>query len=220
MPSLIFDLDGTLVDTAPDLVATLNHVLAEAGYEQVETNVASRFISFGARHMIERALEHQDKSITSTRLDDLNALFLEHYIDHLSVLSAPFDGLLETLDRHQLKGFNFAVCTNKLERFSVKLLNELEMSNRFGAICGADTFGVKKPHKDHLLKTMAEINADPSSTIMIGDAEPDIKVAQNAGIPVIAVDFGYTPVPVEGFGPTRVISHYDELDQAVSQILG
>lgn len=220
MPSLIFDLDGTLVDTAPDLIATLNKVLGDGGFDAVPEATARPFIGFGARHMLERGLEYQNIALSKPEIDRLHEAFLKYYAENIAVHSRPFDGLVASLERHRQAGFLFGVCTNKLERLSVRLLEELQLTHWFEAVCGADTFAVKKPHQDHLLGTIKAAGAEAETAIMIGDSETDIRAAQNAGVPVIAVDFGYTPAPVETFSPTGIISHYDELDDAVADILG
>jgi phosphoglycolate phosphatase len=118
-----------------------------------------------------------------------------------------------------MQGFHFAVCTNKLEWLSVRLLNALALSPRFKAICGQDTFRIAKPDPEILRRTILQAGGDPASALMVGDSETDIRTARNAGIPVVAVDFGYTETPVTELNPDRVISHFDQLPDAIADLL-
>jgi phosphoglycolate phosphatase len=216
---MVFDLDGTLVDTIHDLLATLNHVLADIGCAPVPTGAAQAMVGGGARLMLERGLAASDKPASPAELDQLFEQFLVHYHTNIAVHSRPFPGVLEAMARFRARGWRFAVCTNKLERLSRKLLDELDLTQHFEAICGSDTFANKKPHPEHLLKTIAQAGGDPRRAVMIGDSRTDIDTAKAAGVPVVAVDFGYTDVPVTQLGPDRVISHYDALDAAVAELL-
>lgn len=217
-PLLVFDLDGTLVDTAPDLTASLNHVLVSEGLAPIDRAMARAMIGRGGRYMIERGFDAHGIVPQAQRMDEMVRAFLAHYTANIAVDSRPFPGVLSALDRLTARGWRFAVCTNKLERLSRHLLEALSMTDRFQAICGADTFEVHKPHPDHLLGTVAAAGGRPDRAIMIGDSQTDIKTAQAAKIPVIAVDFGYTDAPVETFGPNHVISHFDALDAAVAAL--
>jgi len=130
-----------------------------------------------------------------------------------------YGGILNALDRFAAAGYIFAVCTNKLEWLSKKLLDELGLSRRFAAICGADTFGVSKPDPAILRQTLARANGDLKSAVMVGDAGTDVGVARRAGIPVIGVEFGYTEVPIAELKPDRLIGHMRELPGAVDSLL-
>jgi phosphoglycolate phosphatase len=217
-PILVFDLDGTLVDTAPDLAQTLNVVLTRHGYERVHYDQARMMIGGGARFMLDRALQSQDANVTSADIDRMFDAFVEHYAANIADASRPFPGLAGALDRLAQDGFIFAVCTNKLEDLSLRLLDALDLTKRFAFICGQDTFGVKKPHPDVLRLTIERAGGSTQDAIMIGDSATDIDTAHGAGIPVIAVDFGYTEIPVTKLNPTRVISHFDALPAAVAEV--
>lgn len=217
-PTIVFDLDGTLVDTAPDLVATLNVVLAREGLRQLPYETARTFIGGGARLMLERGFAADDRTASPETMDRLFKIFLEHYADHIADKSQPFPGLEAALDLLAARGCRLAVCTNKLERLSVRLLEALGLSSRFAAICGQDTFGTMKPDPVVLQKTISAAGGDPARAVMIGDSATDIHTAQAAGIPVIAVDFGYTDRPVHDFLPDRVIGHFDELVGSLDSI--
>ncbi|MBB2970544.1 HAD family hydrolase [Mesorhizobium sp. RMAD-H1] len=210
-PIVVFDLDGTLVDTAPDLLDSLNHCLSQSGLERVDPVALRRFVGHGGRVMIERAFEAQKKLLSPEQLDWLVGLFLEHYGSHMPGRSQLFVGAHEAMDRLAGAGYTLAVCTNKFEMLSVKLLTELGQAGRFAAICGGDTFAFRKPDPRHLTETILRAGGDPAHAVMVGDSRTDIDTAKAAGIPVVAVDFGYTDLPVETFEPSRVISHFDEL---------
>ncbi len=218
-PLAVFDLDGTLADTAPDLAATLNVILRGEGLPAVPLAEARQMIGHGARVMIERGIEAAGREVTPARLDELYRLFLIHYAGHLCVETELFPGALEALDRLKAQGFRFAVCTNKIEAHSVKLLEALGIARHFAAICGRDTFPYVKPDPRHLTHTIRRAGGLASRAVMIGDSRTDIVTAQAAGVPVVAVPFGYTDVSVQSLGPDTVINHFDELPAAVARVM-
>jgi phosphoglycolate phosphatase len=218
--TVIFDLDGTLVDTAPDLVETLNVVLGREGLLPVPYDEGRTLVGGGARYMIERGLASQGKSRTKADLDRLFGDFIAHYSLHVADRSRAFPGVEEALDVLAAGGYRLAVCTNKLERLSMRVLDALGLSRRFAAICGQDTFGVQKPNPDFLRKTLERAGGVLDRAVMVGDSPTDIATAQAAGIPVIAVDFGYTNIPVSQLAPDRIISHFNVLPGFVTELLG
>jgi phosphoglycolate phosphatase len=217
--TVVFDLDGTLVDTAPDLISALNFVLDREGLPTVPLKSARTMIGAGARRLIERGLEQDGRSDSPKDIARLTDDFIEYYAAHIADASRPFDGLESALDDLEAQGYRFAVCTNKLEWLSKLLLDRLGMSARFAAICGADTFGISKPDPAILQQTVARAGGQLSATIMVGDAGPDIGVARRAGIPVIGVEFGYTDVPIADLKPDRLIGHMSELPAAVESLM-
>ena len=217
-PTLVFDLDGTLVDTAPDLINALNFVLDREGLPPVPLQSARNMIGAGARKLIERGLELEGRVAGIDDISRLTADFIDYYAAHIADASRPFDGLENALDDLQALGYRFAVCTNKLEWLSKRLLDQLGLSWRFSAICGADTFGISKPDPAILQQTILRAGGQLSSSIMVGDAGPDIGVARRAGIPVIGVEFGYTDVPMADLKPDRLINHMRELPAAVRSL--
>lgn len=219
-PLIVFDLDGTLVDTAPDLIASLNVILTREGMAPLPFANARNMIGGGARKMLERGLEEEGRIVTTAEMDRLTADFVAHYADHIADHSRPFEGLEIALDQLSARGCTLAVCTNKLEWLSKRLLDKLNLSTRFAAVCGSDTFGVAKPDPAILRQTAVRAGGAITSTIMVGDAGPDVGVARRAGVPVIGVTFGYTEVPIEQLNPDVVISHMRELPGAVSGLLG
>jgi len=217
--TIVFDLDGTLVDTAPDLVAALNHVFSREGIAPLAYEAARSMIGGGARRMIERGLSEHGVTAAPAELDRLYGAFIAHYAEHIADASQLFPGLTAALDRLAARGARFAVCTNKLEWLSVRLLEKLGLAGRFDAICGQDTFGLQKPDPAMLLRTIERAAGDPERTVMVGDSAADVSVARAAGVPVIAVDFGYEDVPIAQLKPDRIISHFEELPAAVSMFL-
>ncbi len=218
-PIIVFDLDGTLVDTAPDLLDSLNHCLATVDMEPVKSEDINRIVGFGSRVMIERAFALRQRHLAEGQLDALQAIFLDHYTANVPGRSKPFPGAIKAIERFQAAGYTTAVCTNKLEGMSLSLLEALGVIGHFKAICGGDTFPMRKPDPGHLLRTIAMAGADPERAVMVGDSRTDIDTAKAAGIPVIAVDFGYTDRHVSAFEPSRVISGFDELTVEMAESL-
>lgn len=217
--TIVFDLDGTLVDTAPDLINALNFILDREGLPPVPLHSARNMIGAGAKKLLERGLELEGRSATPAEIGRLTEDFISYYADHIAEESRPFDGLERALDDLAGHGYRLAVCTNKLEWLSTRLLDQLNLSSRFAAICGADTFGVAKPDPAILRQTVARAGGQLSSAVMVGDAGPDIGVARRAGIPVIGVSFGYTEVPIADLKPDRIIDHMRELGAAIRELM-
>ena len=218
--TLVFDLDGTLIDTAPDLIRATNHVLAGSGLAAVSGEALRPFVSFGARRLITRGLELSDTTLAEPEVDALLATFLAYYADNIAAESRPYPSVLDVLDRAAARGATLAVCTNKREHLSRKLLAELGLAQRFAAICGFDTFDVCKPDPGHLTGTIARAGGVPERAVMIGDSNTDVATARAAAIPIIGVSFGYTDVPMHALGPDAVIDHYDEFEAALARLLG
>ncbi len=194
--TIVFDLDGTLVDTAPDLIDTLNVVFAREGLPPVPYETARKLIGGGARMMIARGIEAEGGAVTPARIEQIFGDFIAHYSEHIADRSRPFPGMTDALDALAADGYRFAVCTNKLERLSVMLLEKLGLAHRFAAICGQDTFGIQKPDPEVLQRTVAAAGGNLARAVMVGDSVTDIRTARAAAIPVIAVDFGYSDRPV------------------------
>lgn len=218
-PIVVFDLDGTLVDTAPDLLASLNHCLGLASVQPADAGEIRRFVGLGGRIMIERAFAAFGRTLADGQLDELYAAFLEHYLAGIPGRSAPYPGVLSAMERLAGAGYRLAVCTNKQETHSKRLLSGLGIDGRFAAICGQDTFPYRKPDPRHLFDTITAAGGDAARALMVGDSRTDIDTAKAAGIPVVAVDFGYTDRPVGEFEPSRIISHFDELTVPLAESL-
>ena len=218
-PIIVFDLDGTLIDTAPDLVESLNIVFGREGLPPLSYESARNLIGGGVKAMLARALETKRQIFSPLKLEQMVADFISHYSQHVADQSRPFPGLTDALDELAARNFRFAVCTNKLEHLSVLLLDQLELTDRFVAICGRDTFGVQKPDPEILRRTVAAAGGTMDKAIMVGDSITDIHTARAARIPVIAVEFGYSERPVTEFAPDRTISHFAQLPASIAAVL-
>lgn len=221
MPALTiaFDLDGTLVDTAPDLIQTLNVILGRHGVSPVPFAEARSMIGAGVKPLLQRGLASKGVQLPGAEIDQLFEEYLELYAVHIADHSRPFPGIERALDALEAQGCRLAVCTNKLEWLSVRLLDALSLSRRFVAICGQDTFTMRKPDPDMLRLTIARAGGDTGHAVMVGDSMTDVATARAAGIPVVAVDFGYTDTPPHELGADRLISHFDALPQAVRELV-
>ena len=215
--TIIFDLDGTLVDTAPDLTAALNAVLTRQGLPTVPLDQVRHMVGRGARVLIESALTSHGISFDTNLITDLFQHFLDYYEANIVETSRPFDGVeyqLQTLSRN---GHKLGVCTNKPEALSHKLLTELDLKKFFPVVLGADSKPYRKPDPRHLLDTVAELGGNPADSVLIGDSETDAKTAQAASIPVILVSFGYSEIPVHDLKANVVIDHFDKLQDALAK---
>ena len=217
-PLVVFDLDGTLVDSAPDLIDSLNAIIGREGLPPLPLEQGRKYVGRGGKVMLKRGLAASGMEVSDARLDEMFAAFLAYYEDHLSVKTRFYPGVEAALDRLAAAGHGLAICTNKIEKPSKKLIRALGASDRFLVICGQDTFAVSKPNGATLRLTIEKAGGDPTRAIMVGDTETDIATARDAGLPVIAVDFGYAPEPVASLNPDIVISHFDQLFDAVAKL--
>lgn len=216
--AVIFDLDGTLVDTAPDLMRATNHVLAEMGRRPLEMAEVRAFVGHGARALLTRGLAATGGMPEAYDVEPDYRRFVDYYSANIAHGSVPFPGLTRLLDRLKGEGYGLGVCTNKLEGLSVLLLGALDLSKYFGSVVGPDTLGIAKPDPKPFYEALNRLDLDSPRAIMVGDSETDILTARNAGVPVIAVPFGYTPRPVHEFGPDRMIGHFDEAYEAIQEL--
>jgi len=218
-PTIVYDLDGTLADTAEDLVATLNWLLAKEGLKPMPVESAGSLVGAGARALIKRGFAASGKSLDAQAMEALFADYLSYYGAHIMVRSRLYPGVDKALAAFEGLGFRQAVCTNKTESLAKLLIAKLGIADRFAFICGQDTFGVGKPDAKPLLETIAASGGARNRAIMVGDSGTDILTARAANVPVIAVDFGYADVPVKELSPDRVISHFDQLMAACDALL-
>ncbi|TCR83958.1 HAD family hydrolase [Rhizobium sp. BK376] len=212
---VVFDLDGTLLDTHIDLVESLNHTIAALDLAPLGYNDLTHLVGNGAQVMIERACKLRGYALKPDGLPALLERFISHYTDNIPGATKPYPGLIEAMDALKASGHRLAVCTNKLESLALLLIERLKLSHYFDSITGGDTFTVRKPDAKHLIGTVERAGGDLSRTVMIGDSINDILVARNAGVPSIAVPFGYSDVDVETLGPNHIIAHYSELTPAL-----
>jgi phosphoglycolate phosphatase len=212
---IVFDLDGTLIDTAPDLTAAMNHVLTQLGRPTLAETDIRHMVGHGARMLLRRGLSASGPEPSDTEIEDLVPDFLSFYGNHVADLSVPFPGMAAALDTLEGEGARFAICTNKPEGLSVSLIRALGLTGRFPVIVGADTLPVRKPDPRPLQYAVEQLRGTLSETIYVGDSETDLKTARAAGVPVILVSWGYTPVPAAELGGDRLIDRFSDLPEAV-----
>lgn len=193
--AVIFDLDGTLIDTAADLAASMNHVLERAGRTPVPLDRVRHLVGHGARAMLERGFR-ENGGAAPVDLGPHVALFLEHYLAHIADQSRPFPGALEALDALGADGAAIAICTNKREAWARALLEALGLSARFAAVVGADTTAAAKPNPRPVFAALAGTRR--AKGVFVGDSDTDIRAAKAAGMPCIAALFGYGPLDLSG----------------------
>jgi phosphoglycolate phosphatase len=218
-PTIVFDLDGTLAETAPDIFAVLNIILADEGLDPLPVSKARELVGAGARALIQRGFRTYQRDLSDVRLEELFQRFLILYETKIADESHLFEGVLDALDVLAAQGHRLAVCTNKPEKHTRLLLDALGVTARFAAIGGRDTYPFFKPDPRHLTMTIADAGGDAALAVMVGDSRTDIDTARAANIPVVCVPFGYTDQPIEAYKPDRVIQHFRELPEAVAAML-
>lgn len=217
--TIAFDLDGTLVDSAPDLIGTLNVLLAAEGLAPLPVSEARPFIGRGARWLIERGFTAAGATLDPARTDALFTRFIDHYNAHIADESRPFPGVVEALSDMKAAGAKLVVCTNKLTGLSVTLLDALNLSPLFEAVVGADSVSAIKPNPAHLIEAVAQVGGDIRRAIMVGDAATDAGAARGAGTPLVLVSFGYTEIPAAELSPDALIDSFDDLPAACLRLL-
>lgn len=216
--AVIFDLDGTLVDTAPDLVGALNDLLAALGLPPVTIAQGRAASGRGGRSLIQVGHELAGIALTEDQITALYPRYLEHYAARYAVDSALYPGVAELLDHLEAEGWRLGICTNKPERFAEGLMKSLGMRTRFGALLGADSLPVRKPDPRHLIETLERLGVEPDRGILLGDTETDLKTARAAGIPVALASFGYAPLPVAHYAPDAVYDDYAETPAMIARL--
>jgi phosphoglycolate phosphatase len=217
---IVFDLDGTLIDTAPDLMRTLNVVLGEEGLPPLPYEMAPTLVGRGARAMLERGFQADGRPLEEPEASRLFDRFIDHYLDHCADESRPFPGVIEALDRLQDAGAILAVCTNKRTDLSLAVMDALGLTARFAAIVGPDLAPRPKPDASHLLRAIELAGGDPERAVMVGDSINDVLAARNAKVPVVLVSFGYTDIPPRDMDADALIDGFDELYAQVERLLG
>ncbi len=212
-PGYLFDLDGTLVDTAPDINAALNHALRANGLPEVDEALTRHWVGQGARPLIQRALGHQDPETSSgERVEALFRTFIDYYSRHIADLGRPYPHVVATLTTLARRGARLAVVTNKLTRLSEPLLAALHLDGFFGAVVCGDTTAVPKPAPDPALHACTVLGLDPSEALFVGDSATDVGCARAAGCPVVVVRDGYNHgTPAQALGADAVIESFSDL---------
>jgi phosphoglycolate phosphatase len=217
--TIAFDIDGTLVDSAPDLIGTLNVILGEEGVSPLPFEGARPFIGHGARRLMERGFQAQGLEIAPDAMEPLFARFVAHYSLHSADLTRPYPGVAAALGRLKDSGARLAVCTNKLTGLSTPILGALGLAQFFDAVVGADRVPAAKPDARHLIAAVEAAGGRIGQSVMVGDAGTDAGAARAAGVPLVLVSFGYTEIPAAELGPDALIDHFDELVPACLRLL-
>ncbi len=212
---IAFDLDGTLIDTAPDIIAALNKVLIEEGVKPFHLDEARPMIGRGAMELLRRAFALAGAPLVADKEKPLLERLLSHYQADIRTLSQPYDGMVEALDVLEAAGARFAVCTNKHNYLAVDLLQKMGLADRFGSIKGSDVVPYKKPAAGHLRACIDDMHGDMGKVIMVGDSETDFLTAKAADVPCILFTFGYSERPLSELTPNALLDHYAQLAEAV-----
>ena len=217
---IAFDLDGTLVHTAPDLMGTLNAVLAEEGLPPLALEMAPLLVGRGAKVMLERGFAAAGEPLHEPDAARLFDRFIAVYLGRIADESRPYAGVIDALNELEAEGAILAVCTNKRTDLSLALLDALDLTSRFKVIVGADLAPRPKPDASHLLHTIELAGGDPARALMVGDSINDVLAARNAGVPVVLVSFGYTDIPPADMDSDALIDRFDELYDVVMRLVG
>jgi phosphoglycolate phosphatase len=220
-PALIFDLDGTLVDTAPDLLGATNAVLASAGRAAIDPASLRHMVGFGAGSLITQAMAATGPAVTEAALPGLVAIFIAHYQDHIADFSRPFAGVEETLKQLKADGARLGILTNKPAGLTGLLLDRLGMSGLFAAIYGAGRKDYTKPDPRIFHDVVQDLYSEEGGggpAVMIGDSITDLATAQAAGVPCILMSYGYTPVAARDLGADLVLDEFRQLPEALKKM--
>jgi phosphoglycolate phosphatase len=214
--TVVFDLDGTLADTAPDLTAALNHAMQEMGRDPIPASDVRHMVGHGARALLRKGLAATG-AVSEELIEQGFSLFIAYYEEHIADHSYPFEGVEETLSALEADGVTIAICTNKLEGLTHQFLKAMGWENRFAAVVGGDTLDVRKPDPAPLFAAI-ERSGGEDPAIFIGDSITDTDTAKAAGLPCVALSFGFSDRPPEKLGADRLIDHWNELIPALSTL--
>lgn len=215
--TVIFDLDGTLVDSAPDLADALDTLLHDLGYAPLGLEVARTLIGHGMAALVQAGLARHGRDLSGSDLAEMTGRFLKIYTSHLSRKTRPYPGAVDAITTLREQGWRLVVCTNKLEASARGLLSDLGLIDAFALVAGPDTFGVAKPDPGHLLNCIPD--ADRSGpVVVVGDSGVDCQAAKAAGLPIILVDWGYARSPVGEMGADAVVSKFADVPDLVQTL--
>jgi phosphoglycolate phosphatase len=215
--AILFDLDGTLVDTAPDLLASLNAVLTRVGHRPVVPSELRSMVGHGVKALFERAFRETGTAVSAGQLADYGGEFLAHYRANIARESRPFPQVPETLKRLADAGAMLGVCTNKPQELTDLLLAQLDLARHFGAVYGGGRASRSKPDPRHVLE-LVEALGSPARVVMVGDSTVDVTAARAAQIPVIVMTYGYTPVAAQDLGADAVADDFSALPELILRL--
>jgi phosphoglycolate phosphatase len=217
--AVIFDLDGTLIDSAPDLRVALNHLLAEEGRRSLDLEAVKMMIGDGVQKLVERGFAATGEAAESGDLAALTERYLGFYEGHAADLTRPYPGAAEALAGLREAGYGLGICTNKPYAATLEILEELDLAEYFQAVAGGDSVpGARKPDPRHLLAVVEGLGARPETAVMVGDNKNDVNAARGAGMAVIVVSFGYPKMPIEELGADLIIEGFADLPGAIARL--
>ncbi len=217
--TIAFDLDGTLVETAPDLIGTLNRMLAARDIPRMPVEAAQHLVGHGALALLRHGFQEAGALWHEAEASVLLEEFLADYIQHIAEFSRPYAGVIGTLERLAARGAILCVATNKRTDLSVALIEALDMTRHFAVICGPDRVSARKPDGAHIREAVLMSGGDPARAIMVGDGAPDVQAAKSAGVPSVVVTFGYTPVPAKDLGGDVLVDRFDQIEAAINGLV-
>ena len=217
--TVAFDLDGTLVETALDLIGTLNRMLAARDIPQMPVAAAQHLVGHGALALLRHGFQEAGAAWDEAQAPVLLTEFLDDYLAHIADHSRPYAGVVETLERLAARGAILCVATNKRTDLSLALIGALDLSRHFAVVCGPDRVSARKPDGAHIREAVRLAGGDPGRAIMVGDGAPDVQAAKSAGVPCVVVSFGYTPIPAADLGGDALIDRFAELEEAVDRLV-
>ncbi len=216
--AILFDLDGTLIDSAPDIAAATNELLRAHGLAELTLDDVRKMIGNGVRTLVERAFTHQGHDLSKDELDNLYAQMMDIYGNHLINLMVPYEGVEDLLNGYAESGVKMAVVTNKPEGFTRTILDHLGWIQMFGAVIGGDSLKTRKPDPEMLFNACAQLDVESKDVIMVGDSAADVNAANNGDIVSIVVRGGYTRQPVEEMGANAIIDRLADLNKAIDSL--
>ena len=216
--TVIFDLDGTLIDSASDVGAAVNRVLADHGLAPIDDVTQRTLMGEGGRVRARKAFAMRGRQLDEAELSARVHDFVRYYGENPVASTAPYPGVPEMLCMLAGAGVRLGVCTNKYEASARDVLARLGLMPPIEDAAGADSFDVRKPHPGHVLKLLARMDADPGTALMVGDSIHDVEAAHAAGLKVVVVSWGYTLVPVDELGADAVIDRFEDLIEAAASL--
>lgn len=218
--TIAFDLDGTLVDSAPDLIGTLNHLLNDHAHPSVPLSSARHLVGHGARALLRHGFAEAGATWNEAADPGLFDRFIAHYLGRIADDSRPFAGVAPTLDALAARGALLCVATNKRSDLAEALIDGLDLGRHFAVVAGADRVSARKPAAAHVLEAVRMAGGDPARAVMVGDASTDTGSARAAGVPCVVCSFGYNDLPLHQLGGDLVIDAFSDLIGAVERLAG
>ncbi len=216
--AVLFDLDGTIADTALDLAATLNHLLTTSGRNEIHHDRVRNMVGEGARALIIKGFEYNNEELTDQEVEVLHDEYINYYRSHIADKTVLFPNVFITLETLVRQNIPLAICTNKSIELTHLLLKQLKIFDLFTAVTCGDSFAYKKPDPRHLITTCKLMKADPKQAIMVGDSINDIDAAKRANMLSVGVSFGYTLTPIDELSPNIIINHFNEFFDALNKV--